>query len=81
MNKISFVLKSPNARKSPILLRYKCDDGIIKYPLGLSMPSSSWDKENQLPSASSKNKLAKAVKDRISTLQNKVEDYCYDCKR
>ena len=81
MNKISFVLKSPNARKSPILLRFNCEDSIIKYPLGLSVPTAVWDKENQLPSASSKYKFAKAIRDRISVLQNRVEDYCYDCKR
>jgi site-specific recombinase XerD len=81
MNKISFVLKSPNARKSPLLLRYNCEDDIIKYPLGLSIQTSVWDKENQLPISSSKSKLAKAIKDRISVLENRVEDYCYGCKR
>ena len=81
MNRISFVLKCPSASKSPIILKYTCEDGCIKYPVGLSIPSSAWDKMNQLPSASAKAKLARAIKVRVSFLQNNLEDYCYDCKK
>jgi len=49
--------------------------------LGLSIQSSAWDKENQLPSASTKTKLARAIKERISGLLSNVEDYCYECKK
>jgi site-specific recombinase XerD len=80
--KISFLMKDPDADRSPLILKYTCDNGALKYPLGLTMIRLRWDFTEQEPfnPLNTDRKLVDAIRTRMNELKESVGDYIHDCK-
>lgn len=89
MNKVSYVLKYPKERKSPIIMTYTCEDEVkpgkeslkvLKYATGESILTADWDNENQQP-VWSKIKAYRNIGQRMRDLNSMMVNYYDECKK